>query len=1488
MGELYRSVLADARALDPDVNPREVRAELDYRLSRYDEQQAEARESGTHPRTLLEAIARHGGLGPDPTQGGLDGEQRWLRESAGRFGEAGGVQGVFRATRERGSAGGRTRSGLTLDEMLEALQQDPAFQRFDSTNDLIDAIDAAIREGAEYDGTFPGTEALQSVGVRADRAWWQDPQRPGAYEAAQPKPFSAQTYREAFGGTQEQADALEAVVDAMGLPKDRLFVAKGGRPGDLTQEDLPSREELRALRERILATPSPAVRTTAWMRGSPRQVREAAINRLGQGRTVENRETRRAIVVSGRGIEQSLQHGLGPQKVAALAALDDLIANATFVTSEDRIAGHPGMAVETYASRVSVDGQPFVARLVVRKSGDRRFYDHELSSLEPTGDGRKEGSSVPPGQAPPMRDAGNAIRPSPTSLGKRVLEAALSVKEDGPSTLLQAQPNGPRASIEFTEAGEAILRALRSPNVSSGLHEMAHAARRFLFDRSIPAELREGVSDDDIRMAEAWAGATDGEWTRAAEEKFARGFERYMRDGQSPNARLKAIFEKFARWLAKVYQRIDGSPIDVEISPAMRGVFDRLVTRTERLQQAEAQGDASFDVDAFEADLRALRATSEDELYQDDPRQADLLDTGEVQPRLPGAESVRDEEIATPREEAPFSLTREVSTAKKGNQGTLFQDDDAKTVARAEIRQIAKKRGLPVAQIERLATGRGYTIRESPTHPPLPADTPVPVDEYFNFARVDLSPGEATALRQTIEDVVRQSGRLPKERVTFDEIRKEAAALHPAAVEYLAPFQEAQGDYRAVRLAMRQRINTLNREVITEGQRIAALPEEQRLDAERRLRETESDLRQHLDTWMKMRSEDGRNLAMHRMLADSTWQAGRGFDHTYWLSQAKRTLGLPQGVDLPLDVYTRLNDLLAKGDALARDGGDPTAVQRELADLFKTLSRSGWLETIATLRKAGLLTGIKTHLRNIGGNAAFQALEEISRLPGAAVDVALSVATGRRTVQGISPTAVGHASYAAATDGIRDAKRILKGQAPLQADKAETARELNSGIQWLDLYANTQFRLLGAEDRVFKSYAFRRSLEEQAALRAVHEGRSPVEILAQPSEAMIAQAIADAEFATFNNENKANRLWQGAKNAARRSGDHDAAFLMDTIVPFVRTPTNILGRVIDYSPLGVAGKVGRVTVQALAQRGLTEPQQRAFARGLGRGLTGSALMWLGWELAAKGLLTGADDDEKPGQRNVASAAGRSAGALRLPDGKWHSIGAFSPVGNLLVIGATMQRQATRSLPASATELGTMAGVVSRVMLDQPVLTGAQDAIQAMSGRGAEGRISATVGSFVPTIVSDVASLFDPYRRDARPDGFTESLLNGVQSRLPGLRNYLPARETVFGEPVAQSKQAFWDPTLSTAAKELGDRALGELIRHDVGVNWPTQVAGVETDAQFRARQRRTGQVIKTQIDRVVTSPAYQRASPERQTDMLEDAIQAGRRRVRPPRARQAS
>lgn len=122
-----------------------------------------------------------------------------------------------------------------------------------------------------------------------------------------------------------------------------------------------------------------------------------------------------------------------------------------------------------------------------------------------------------------------------------------------------------RASVEFSEDGRAILRALHKPTIVDMVHELGHVFRRDL-------------SEEDMATAAAWAGVgPDGVWTIAAEEKFADGFVRYLADGQAPTEELRGVFERFKAWILEVFRTIQGSRIDIELTPEIRDLYDRML-----------------------------------------------------------------------------------------------------------------------------------------------------------------------------------------------------------------------------------------------------------------------------------------------------------------------------------------------------------------------------------------------------------------------------------------------------------------------------------------------------------------------------------------------------------------------------------------------------------------------------------------------------------------------------------------------------------------------------------------------------------------------------------------------------------------------------------------------------------------------------------------------------------------------------------------------
>jgi hypothetical protein len=545
----------------------------------------------------------------------------------------------------------------------------------------------------------------------------------------------------------------------------------------------------------------------------------------------------------------------------------------------------------------------------------------------------------------------------------------------------------------------------------------------------------------------------------------------------------------------------------------------------------------------------------------------------------------------------------------------------------------------------------------------------------------------------------------------------------------------------------------------------------------------------------------------------------------------------------------------------AQVDADPEVRQAriDLAKRMAKLEKTGWLDAITAYRRAGLLTGPRTHMRNLGGNAAFQVLEEVERVPSVVADAALSIFTGRRTVQAPSARAVASASYEAATRGVREAGQIMReGATEEQLAQMDVPKEINTGLRVFDKAVNLVFRSMSAADRVFKVYAIERSLQEQMKLAKVDT----------PTDAMRARAVADADFATFNNENMFARGLSRFKAELRTNGDAGklAAFGIDLVVPFARTPANVVARVIDYTLPGGAGRWAGAVVRAFREGGITPEIQRSLAQAIGRGSTGSALMYLGWRLAKGGVMTGVTPEER-GQRAVDEAAGRLYGAILL-DGRWHKIDAFSPVGNLLVLGATLHREGT-----SRGNAGAIAFAAAKTVMEQPMLKGMSLLSDTISdpARSASKFLGDMAGSFVPTAVADAAAIADSKRRDSRAESFGETAGKSVAMRVPGLRNTLPERRDVLGRVQEQERLTALSPTIATRAKEADDPVLREMTAVRASMDYGRKREG-ESQGDYAIRMEAIGDAVHRKVERLIATGAYVNADREERKELIQQAI----------------
>ena len=122
---------------------------------------------------------------------------------------------------------------------------------------------------------------------------------------------------------------------------------------------------------------------------------------------------------------------------------------------------------------------------------------------------------------------------------------------------------------EIMSDGERIISIFKTADRSTFLHEMGHV---FFDDIQKLASMDNAPKQllDDWNTLKEWSGWVDGENVdnAKAHEKFARGWESYLRSGEAPTKGLQRVFRQFSKWLTRIYrsvQRLGGEvPSDIK------------------------------------------------------------------------------------------------------------------------------------------------------------------------------------------------------------------------------------------------------------------------------------------------------------------------------------------------------------------------------------------------------------------------------------------------------------------------------------------------------------------------------------------------------------------------------------------------------------------------------------------------------------------------------------------------------------------------------------------------------------------------------------------------------------------------------------------------------------------------------------------------------------------------------------------------------------
>lgn len=541
---------------------------------------------------------------------------------------------------------------------------------------------------------------------------------------------------------------------------------------------------------------------------------------------------------------------------------------------------------------------------------------------------------------------------------------------------------------------------------------------------------------------------------------------------------------------------------------------------------------------------------------------------------------------------------------------------------------------------------------------------------------------------------------------------------------------------------------------------------------------------------------------------------------------------------------------------------------KKLQDYISSLVPSSLFDKVLAVWKAGLLTGVKTTGINIFSNLSHSISEVAKDVPAGVVDSVTSLFTGERKVV---PTIRGVAK--GIKEGFEKGVRYLK----TGFDERDIASKLdykkvNFGkgpiAKALQKYEETVFRLLGSEDQVFYYGAKSRSLYDQALAQAKTAGLKGAELkkfiddlVSNPTDEMVRYAVLDAETAVFQNPTKLGEI------ASKIQQTKPLGF----VLPFGKTPSAVAMQILNYSPVGIVKTI-------IENIGKGKFDQRLFSQGLGRGLTGTIPLVIGYELAKKGMVS-LDRPTSERERELQDLEGRKPNSV-LIDGKWRSPLVFGPAGSLLLAGAQFyEAYKETGSPTEAIQKGVFGAAKS--FTEQTFLTGIKQISDALNDpeRFATGYLGQFVASFVPTIISDIARSTDPLERRTAT-GSIESILERIQARIPGARRELEPQVDVLGKErkrVGNILEVMADPT--RPSPKLSSPLVDELRRlFDEGYAVsPTRLgdrAGykVLTAKQNTELWKRSGEITEEKLRGLINREEYKQLPDDKKAKLVDKFV----------------
>lgn len=467
-------------------------------------------------------------------------------------------------------------------------------------------------------------------------------------------------------------------------------------------------------------------------------------------------------------------------------------------------------------------------------------------------------------------------------------------------------------------------------------------------------------------------------------------------------------------------------------------------------------------------------------------------------------------------------------------------------------------------------------------------------------------------------------------------------------------------------------------------------------------------------------------------------------------------------------------------------------------------------EKVKTVRRMGMLSKVSTVMRNLVSNNVFDPVDSVARNVSVPLDMLVSTITGTRSVAG-DASWFSAAKRKGSMDGLARACMEVgldvdtSGGAGKYENTANRTFKMSGGVfsKLMSTWEAYEGYTLNATDE-FQKGGIEASVQ-QGIDRLYERGKIKDDSLRDAGK-------QEALYRTFQDKTVLSDAAIGVRNALNKAhiGDVGAG---DIVLPFAQVPSNLGARAIEYSPAGLLVSTADFInmIDAAKKGNFTAAQQAKAVQGVGRALTGSGMIAIAAAGALRGWLKVTGDDEDKNKDALGKTHGLDGTQLNISaamrdirgeGAEWQdgdtllSIGFLDPLNAQLTTGALIADDIRSEVSVTAGRvLGNSLSGALQSVLDTPVMSTFQDVATSYEYSDASttgGKVldaaqkyaANQLSSVIPNSLRGIAQGLDDTERNAySSDNVWQQAVDNAKASIPGLRETLPAKTDVWGNPV---------------------------------------------------------------------------------------------------------